>query len=109
MKVHKINQVMQLLEAFRELHPKITLEMVLTFLEVAKDNGVNGRDIETLLDTNSTTAARFLRLFDRKQSSGEPGLNLIEARIDPDEYRSKLRYLNDDGRAFMDKLDSILK
>lgn len=83
--------------------------MVLTLLEVARGNGVTGRDIEVVLDTNSTTAARMLRLFDKVQSNGKPGLDLVEARIDPTDYRAKLRYLNKNGEALIARVDEHLK
>ncbi|WP_432473753.1 hypothetical protein [Amphritea sp. HPY] len=109
MKTQTINNLTAMLTELRALDPEMNVGMILTLLEVARGNGVTGRDIESLLDTNSTTAARMLRLFDRVRANGKPGLDLVEARIDPTEYRSKLRYLNKEGEEFMNMLDERLK
>ncbi|WP_415884753.1 hypothetical protein ACMXYO_08750 [Neptuniibacter sp. QD37_6] len=87
----------------------MNLDMVITLLEVAKGHGITGRDIEEVLDTNSTTAARMLRLFDRIQANGKEGLDLVEARISPADYRAKLRFLNADGEAFMARVGELLE
>lgn len=108
MKEQKINSLMNVLREFKALNPKMNMDMALTFLEVAKNRGVTGRDIEVALDTNSTTAARMLRLFDRIQANGAEGLDMVEARIDPTEYRSKLRFLTPKGVEFLDTIDKAL-
>lgn len=109
MKEADINNLIQILEEFKSLNPQMNIDMVITLLAVAKGHGVTGRDIEEVLDTNSTTAARMLRLFDRVQANGKDGLNLVEARIDPIDYRAKLRFLNSEGEAFMARVDELWK
>ena len=111
-KTDKKAQVKGLLDAlllFREYSPDITLATVLTFLEVSKGDGVSGRDIEKALDTNSASAARMLRYFDKIKTGTNEGLDMLDVRIDPHDYRSKTRYLNKKGEVLLDKVLANLK
>lgn len=108
----KVNNVNKQIEYIKELKATLgsdtNLNMVLTFLELAKDRGITGRDLESLLDMPSATAARMLKRFDKVQSNGKEGYDMVEARLDPTDYRNKLRYLNQAGKAFLAQLDEIL-
>ena len=106
MKKKDIQTLISVLENFREIDPGMNINMMLTFLEVARSGGVTGRSLEAALDLPQATAARMLRYFDRLQKEGKPGLDLFRVELDPLDYKAKLRYLNEDGEAL---LDSILK
>lgn len=108
MNTRKINKQIAFLKAFRDMNQDMNLTMVISFLELAKDQGITGRDLEAALDIPSATAARTLRLFDKQQSNGKPGYDMVEARLDPTDYRNKLRHLNAKGKAFLAELDDIL-
>lgn len=108
MKEVQINRLMDALKVMRDLNSDMNINMVLTMLEVAKGRGVTGRDLEGALDLKHATAARMLRYFDRWQTAGKPGLDLVRVELDPMDYKSKLRLLNDNGEALVAKLDDKL-
>ncbi|WP_415884756.1 hypothetical protein ACMXYO_08760 [Neptuniibacter sp. QD37_6] len=108
MKEKKVLQIIEMLEIIREIHPEMTVGMMLAFFEVARGNGVTGRDLEERYDMKHAAAARILRYFDRWQAKDKEGVDLIEARIDPVDYKAKLRYLNEKGEAVMDRIDKAL-
>ena len=65
MKKKDIQTLISVLENFREIDPGMNINMMLTFLEVARSGGVTGRSLEAALDLPQATAARMLRYFDR--------------------------------------------
>jgi len=104
MKDTTLKHLTAFLKELRALNPEMNVTMALTFLEVAKGNGVTGRDIEEALDLNHTTAARMLKYFDKIQREGRAGFDMFEARLDPVDYRAKRRFLNKNGEAFLRRL-----
>lgn len=105
MKTQQINHLIEVIKLFKELNSDMNANMMLAFLEVAKGNGVTGRDIEVAFDIPTATAARLLRYFDRIQVKGKSGLDLFRVELDPLDYKAKLRYLNDNGLDFLLKVE----
>lgn len=110
MKKVQINQIMTFLQVFRELNPDINVTTIMAFFEVAKGDGVTGRDLEVALDLNHATAARMLKYYDTiRNGKAQAGLGLFEVRLDPVDYRSKTRYLNPEGLKVLRRAEEALK
>jgi DNA-binding MarR family transcriptional regulator len=109
MRISQINKLQDAVKVLRDVHGEMTVNQILALLEVAKGNGVTGRDIEAACDLKQSTASRIIRQLDAVQQSGKgAGLNLVEARLDPRDYRNRLRYLSPLGEELIEKLDVIL-
>lgn len=110
MKLTEIKKLQDVLSEFRKISPDLTVNQVLTFLEVSKGNGAGSHEIEKLLSVTQAAASRNLRYFDQYQSAGKPGKNLFIERIDPaKDLRAKVRFLNKDGEALLANVEAILK
>jgi len=105
MKQSEITKLIKVLAEFRGLYPDISVNHVMTFLEVAKGQGTSSQRIEKTVGITQSAASRNLRFFDEWQKSGMAGQNLFEERVDPSDIRAKLRYLNANGKKFLAKLE----
>lgn len=108
MKQPQIDNLMSALNEFREIDPEMNVKMMLAFLEVAKDEGVHGRALEDKLNLSHATAARLLRAFDRIKTKGSTGHDLFKVELDKTDYKIKLRYLNDKGKALLARISQHL-
>lgn len=108
MNITKLNALKKAMQGLYEIDPNLNLKQIVALLEVATNQGVSGRDLESILDTNHATANRVLRSLDKVQANGSKGLDVVETYIDPADYRSKLRKLNDKGMAAFRKMDESL-
>lgn len=109
MKEQEINRIMEVLKVFRDASPDMSVNTVLAFLEVAKNRGVSARELEHSLDFKQATASRMLRYFDRLQAPGKPGLDFFYTEIDSTNLKSRLRYLNENGKTFLGKVERAYK
>jgi hypothetical protein len=109
MKTKDIQKLIDVLQEFRSLSPDINATAIIAFLEVAKGEGVSGRSLEGIYNLAPATAARVLRTFDPIQSATRQGLDLFDVQLDPLDYKVRLRYLNDNGKTLIDKVESTLK
>jgi len=109
MKTNKINQIQALLLELREVNPDMNINMMLALFEVAKGQGVTGKELEDKFDFPTATAARLLRYFDPINKEGRKGQALFDVRLDRIDYRAKLRFLNEEGEKLFDRLDTKLK
>ncbi len=108
MKNLSIKQLANALQVFRTVNPDMNINMLLTFLEVAQNDGITGRELEDRLALPHTTAARMMRYFDRLQTAGKPGLDLFKVELDPLDYKAKLRKLNDNGAALLNRVEEAM-
>jgi|TARA_R110001606_G_scaffold388303_2_gene553539 hypothetical protein len=109
MKESKIKAVQELLSIFKELNPEMNVNMMLTFLEVAKERGISGIEVEHKLELKHATAARLMRYFDKHQTQGKDGLDLFRVQLDPSDYKVKLRFLNEKGLLVLARMDEAIK
>jgi CRISPR/Cas system-associated protein Cas5 (RAMP superfamily) len=109
MKEAKIKALQEVLSIFKELNPEMNVNMMLTFLEVAKNKGISGIEVEEKLNLRHATAARLMRYYDRYQSNDRDGLDMFRVEYDPRDYKVKMRYLNDNGVAFLKRLEEATK
>ena len=50
----------------------------------------------------------MMRYFDRLQTAGKPGLDLFKVELDPLDYKAKLRKLNDNGAALLNRVEEAM-
>jgi len=102
----KIDKLMKVCEAFRELKHDITLSQVMTFLYIAaNENGVTTEDIQELLNVSQAAASRNLRIFDYQSNKG---LGLVDIMMSRDTANLKLRVLSPDGKTLLAKIEEIM-
>ena len=107
MNVGQIQQLQKAMKVLRDVYPDMSLNMALTFLEVAKGAGTQTSDIEKMVGCTQSAASRNLRFFDKFQSAGKSGQDLFDMSTSYD-LRSKVRTLNAKGEEVLAKIESAL-
>lgn len=107
-KVDEIAIAMRILEQFRRLDSDMPIQYALSFLTIARHEGLSMGDLAQRLDIAQSSASRNIAALSRWHSFGKPGHDLIEAREDPRERRRKIVSLTQRGRALIDNLRAII-
>jgi len=107
----KIQRIVKEVENIREESRSkniVTTDLMLIILEIAKGNGVTGRDIEDLLGIGASKAQRLLDSLRDEQRSGARGYGLVEERPCPVDYRSIKRYPNARLQQLVKHIDEVM-
>ena len=105
------NGLSQALEIFRALNPGVTVNEVITFLNVCEGEGLSVQELAFRSGLAEPTASRSIRSFGAAGSewARAPACGLVEAFVHPGDARSRVIHLTSAGRAVRDRLDSILR
>ncbi len=103
-----IGRVIRALEAFRRLDPDMPIQYALSFLTIARNEGMSMGDLAQKLGIAQSSASRNIAALSRWHSFNKPGHDLVEAHEDPRERRRKLVRLTARGHALIAELDLIL-
>jgi DNA-binding MarR family transcriptional regulator len=106
MNINQINQLQKAMRVLRDVYPDMSLNMAMTFLEVAKGNGTHTTDIEKAIGITQSAASRNLRFFDKFQSAQKAGQDLFTMSTSTD-LRTKVRHLNPKGKEVLERISAI--
>jgi len=109
MKLKNMKKLRAIIQEFRDINGEMNVDTIAALMVVAENEGTSGRDIEAAMDVPSSTAARYLRYFDKIQTNGKPGHDLVEQQHDSLDYRAKLRVLNPNGELLFDRIEKIIE
>ncbi|MBL4706514.1 MAG: hypothetical protein JKY54_18440 [Flavobacteriales bacterium] len=108
-------KLQQVIREFEELRVSsncshtVTIDLMLTILEVGKGNGVTGRDVEELLGISQSKAMRTMDVLRKEKRNGGRGFDLIKEKKDPTNHRAIVRLPNARLKAFMEKINAHLE
>ena len=105
----QINKMQSLLRAFQKFDASMPIPVALTMLEVAKGDGVTGRDLEARLDMSNATVSRNLLKMHDLRPDGNRGWDLLVNKEDPSDRRGTMRYPNDNLKKFIMQLEAIME
>ena len=105
----EVTTVVHVLEAFRKLDPDLPIQYALSFMTIARNEGISIGELAERLGIAQSSASRNVAALSRWHSFGKAGLNLVQAQEDPRERRRKIVTLTDTGRAFLEELRAIVK
>ena len=96
-------------QMFRDLDPELQTQTVVCFLLIAgaKDN-MPMRDLQTMLGMPSSSTSRNVAALSKHHRLGREGLDLVEAYEDLADRRFKLVRLTPKGKAFSNRLNSLM-
>lgn len=114
--IHKtaLLKLIEIVQEFRNIHPKMELNQVLVFLSVALQDGIEAHEIakkfKILKSTTSANVNALSPIGYRKNSKGEliAGHGLIVQEVSPRDARFKELYLTLNGKKLTDRLTQIL-
>jgi DNA-binding MarR family transcriptional regulator len=95
----EIHRLMAAIEIARAEDPVMPIQMLQTFLAVARQPGITMQQLGEILKTSQASCSRNVAALGKWHKFGEPGLDLVEAVEDPVERRRKIMFLTPKGRA----------
>ncbi|OIN15568.1 MarR family winged helix-turn-helix transcriptional regulator [Shewanella algae] len=107
-KTAKIRNLSRALEILRDIEPEMTIQQLQVLLEIMCDEGVGGKEMEKRVKQTQSSASRNMRLFTKMRAPGKPGLDLVEWRPDPGDFRRKCAHLTDKGVELRETLMATL-
>jgi DNA-binding MarR family transcriptional regulator len=93
----EIHRLMAVIEIARADDPVMPIQMLQTFLAVARQPGISMQQLGEILRTSQASCSRNVAALGRWHKFGEPGLDLVEAVEDPVERRRKIMFLTPKG------------
>ncbi|HWK44092.1 MAG TPA: MarR family transcriptional regulator [Stellaceae bacterium] len=103
-----LDTVIHLFEAFRALDPDMPIQYALSFLTLARNEGLSMGELAQRLGIAQSSASRNVAALSKWHSFGKAGHDLVEAREDPRERRRKLIRLTPAGRQLVASLSAIV-
>ncbi len=93
------------LRMFRTLAADMPMQQAEVLLQVASyPKGAPMSDLEKRIGISQASVSRNVAALSKFHRLGKPGLNLVEAVIDPREPRKRLVFLTQEGKVFITKL-----
>lgn len=105
----RIDRLIEVLEEFRRLDPDMPIQYALSFLTIARNEGISIRELAERLDVAQSSASRNVAALSEWHSFRKPGHDLVTSREDPRERRRKIVTLTARGRELLDRLDALLR
>lgn len=103
------NRVIRLLNEFKKLDPKISLDEVYLFLEIARTPDQRLAQLEKSTGLNQPKLSRAASHLGQYEKLNQQGLGLVDFRADPENLSAKLFRLTRKGDLVLDSISHILK
>jgi DNA-binding MarR family transcriptional regulator len=107
--VAQLIKLARALEEFDALKERgdMTVSLARTFLAVAAEEGLTGKDLEQRLSMSQGSISRHLLDLSQRNRRMEPGLDLIEWRLAERDFRVKHWFLTSAGKKLRSKLQGV--
>jgi DNA-binding MarR family transcriptional regulator len=105
-----IVQALELCTNSLEIDTEMSVTTLAIFLTVCMKEGITNSDVEEVLGIPKARVSRNLQLLTKiaKRRVDNEGSNLIEMKINPEDYRRRNLYLTNRGKSFRDKITKLL-
>lgn len=103
-----LDPLVRAIEAFRTLDPDLPIQYALSFLTIARNEGMSIRDLSERLGIAQSSASRNVAALSKWHSFGKAGHDLVHAEEDPRERRRKILSLTPRGRELAERLADLL-
>ena len=104
--IHKLTIILQ---EFQKVDETISLQLCITFLLVAQNEGCSLTDIWKQTGWVQSTVTRHLLDLGQFNRQKGPGYNLVQSERDPMELRKNIYTLTPKGKALYKKLVEMMK
>ncbi len=100
--------VSQVITGLRHLSPDMPMQQADILLQITLTPGLTMAEISKRTGLSQAAVTRNIQALSQYHRLGKPGLNLVEAVIDPRETRRRIIFLTTNGKFFMTKLLRVL-
>lgn len=103
--------LLEALLALKALEPRISVNEIVAFLYTCENEGLSVQELAYVAKLTQSTASRSLRSLGQPGSAWAhpPALGLVDAFLNPNDGRSHVIHLSEQGRVLRDRLDAIIK
>ena len=108
MKHSNYSSLKEIIKALRDVYPDFPIPLVLVLIEVAQHDGVTPTQVEKMTGLSQASTSRHCRALTAMKTPKEKGLDLAYYSPDPNDFRSKLLYLNDKGKELIAKIEEAM-
>jgi DNA-binding MarR family transcriptional regulator len=102
------SSTLNFVRALRELNAEMPMQQAHILLYVASNPGITMADLAKETQLAQSSCSRSVAALSKFKGLGTPGLNLVEAAIDPHEPRRRILFLTDEGRTYITKIMKLL-
>jgi DNA-binding MarR family transcriptional regulator len=105
------DSLLEAILALKALDPRISVNEIVAFLYTCENEGLSVQELAFVAGLTQSTASRSLRSLGRRGSdwAQPPALGLVDAFLNPNDGRSHVIHLTDQGRALRDRLDQMIR
>jgi len=110
MAARRRNSFLESILLLRKLHPEITINVIIAFLYIAENPGINIVELSQICGFNMPTASRVARALGPEGVEGSlpPYLGLVDIFLNPNDPRGRMLSISDQGRDVCARLDAII-
>jgi DNA-binding MarR family transcriptional regulator len=105
------DSLLEALSYFKEIAPGVTVNEIITFLYTCENEGLSVQELAYVARMTEPTASRSIRSFGPPGTdwARAPALGLVEAFLNPNDGRSRIIHLTEEGRAVRSRLDAVIR
>src|SRR4051812_16176771 len=105
------DSLLEAILALKALDARISVNEIVAFLYTCENEGLSVQELAYVAGLTQSTASRSLRALGRPGSdwAQPPALGLGDAFLNPQDARSHVIHLTDEGRALRERLDEMIR
>lgn len=100
---------MRALNVFRQIDPEMPIQYVVSFLEIARHEGLSVSDLASRMGMAQSSASRQLAALSKFRARLQPGHDLVAAHEDPMERRKKIIMLTPKGKVLLMQINDLME
>lgn len=93
-----VGRLTHILDAFRQVNQDVTANQILVLLEIGAKPGITQRELSQAVKLKEGTISRICAVMSDRGHQNRPGLNLIDIRPVPGDWRAKGQHLTAQGQ-----------
>lgn len=99
-----LSSTISFITELRKEAPEMPVQMLQVFLEICRNEGQSGIDIQNKLGITRSSTSRLLATLAEGMDSTRPGFKWLEWRLDPTDARAKLYYPTTKGKEILGRI-----
>src|SRR5215475_7445816 len=105
------DSLLEAILALKALDTRISVNEIVAFLYVCENEGLSVQELAYVGGLTQSTASRSLRSLGQPGSpwSQPPALGLVDAFLNPNDGRSHVIHLTEEGRQLRERLDDLIR
>lgn len=105
------SRLLSILDEFRKVNPNITANQIITFINIALNEGISQRDLETKTGLHNATVSRICAILSDRglKTRNRTAMDLIRIVPAEDDYRMGAQVLSPKGKLVFNSLRSRMR